>query len=85
MSAISSGGSCRSQSITTTASPSAASMPASVAAGWPKRRENRSIFTRGSCARSSRIFSSVRSVDGSTLKISSHSTGSAAKTADRRS
>src|ERR687897_462311 len=47
MSAISSGGSCRSQSMTTTASPAAASMPASVAAGRAKRRGKRSNFTPG--------------------------------------
>ena len=41
--------------MTTAASPVAASMPASVAAGWPKRREKRSIFTRGSRSRSARI------------------------------
>ena len=50
--AISSGGSCRSQSITTIASPRADSSPASVASGWPKRREKRSILTRGSRRRS---------------------------------
>ena len=34
--------------MTTTASPVAAARPASVAAGWPKRREKRSSLTRGS-------------------------------------
>ncbi len=33
--------------MTTAASPLAASSPASVAIGWPKRREKRSILTRG--------------------------------------
>ena len=31
--------------MTTTASPEAMRMPASVAAGWPKRRDRRSILT----------------------------------------
>ena len=48
ISPISSGGSCRSQSMTTQASPEAMRRPAIVAAGWPKRRESRSILTRGS-------------------------------------
>ncbi len=55
--------------MTTTASPEAMRMPASVAAGWPKRRDRRSIFTAGSSSRISRMRSSVASVQGSRLKM----------------
>src|SRR5271165_671106 len=84
-SGISSGGSCRSQSITTTASPREASSPAIVAIGCPNLREKRSIFTRGSSLRRSRISSSVASVQGSTLKMSSHSRSTCSITSLRRS
>ncbi len=71
--------------MTTVASPLAASNPASVAIGWPNRREKRSIFTRGSRSRRARISSSVRSGEGSTLKISSHDIPSPFSTPLRRS
>ena len=48
------------------------------------RREKRNIFTRLSSSRSSKINSSVRSEQGSTLKINSHSRSSPAITSLRR-
>jgi len=55
--------------MTTTASPVDMRRPAIVAAGWPNRRDRRTILTRGSWRRSSRIRSSVASVHGSRLKM----------------
>ena len=65
MSAIISGGSCRSTSMTTHAAPREISMPAMVAAGWPKRRENRMSLTRGLRRISAWMTSSVLSGEGS--------------------
>src|SRR5205085_2460274 len=48
MSRTTSGGSCRSASITTMASPSAFARPALTAAWWPKLRESSTVLTRGS-------------------------------------
>jgi hypothetical protein len=69
MSAMTSGGSCRSASIITTASPVAWSRPAAMAAWWPKLRDSRSSFTRRSAvaseatmpAEASRLPSSTKS------------------------
>jgi hypothetical protein len=61
----SSGGSCRSTSMTMTASPEEYWRPAIVAIGWPKRRLNFSNLIRGSISRAFRITSSVLSGEGS--------------------
>ena len=73
--------------MTTTSPPLVAAMPASVAAGWPKRREKRSSLTRGSRSRSSRMRSSVASGEGSSEKTISQSPmpSSSSSTGARRS
>ncbi len=69
ISGMSAGGSCRSQSMITTARPLAWWMPPMVAAGWPKRLEKASSLTRGSAACASAISAKVRSRQGSAQKM----------------
>jgi hypothetical protein len=58
---MTSGGSCRSESITTAASPSACASPALIEIWWPKLREKDSTRTRRSDAASPRRRSRVPS------------------------
>src|SRR5215831_12718885 len=69
---ISSGGSCRSTSMTAHQSPRQLSMPAMVAAGWPKRRLKTRRPIDSFLATSSRMMISVRSGDGSREKMISY-------------
>src|SRR5262249_36722767 len=71
--AISSGGSCRSTSMTAHQSPLQLSIPAKVAAGWPKRWLKTKSPIHPFLAASSRMIISVRSGDGSREKMISYS------------
>ena len=78
---ITSGGSWRSASIITVASPRARSRPAVIAAWWPKLRERVTTRTRSSAAAISRSSRGVSSVlPSSTITSSNGSPSSAAMT-----
>jgi len=74
------GGSWRSVSMTTMASPRAWSIPALIATWWPKFLEKLTILTLGSRRRSSRRISAERSLEPSSTKMNSCLTGRCART-----
>ena len=67
---MTSGGSCRSLSMTTTQSPPAWSMPAVIAAWWPKFLDSDRTLTRGSRSAIRRQASREPSVDPSSTSRS---------------
>src|SRR5437764_901655 len=75
---ITSGGSCRSASIITTASPRAWSRPAVIAVWWPKLRDSVTILTRSSAAAISARIAGVSSLEPSSTITSSHGRPSSA-------
>src|SRR4051795_1101831 len=75
---MTSGGSWRSPSSITTASPRAWSSPAVSAGWWPKLRESETIFTRGSSAAAASIAATVPSLEPSSTRITSNVTPSSA-------
>src|SRR3954452_14919546 len=75
---MTSGGSWRSPSSITTASPRAWSSPAVSAGWWPKLRESETIFTRGSSAAAASIAATVPSLEPSSTRITSNATPSSA-------
>src|SRR3954467_5941806 len=78
ISGISSGGSWRSPSSITTASPRACSSPAVSAGWWPKLRDSETIFTRGSPAAAASIAATGPSLEPSSTRMTSNVTPSSA-------